>query len=466
MGHIAIVGGGIVGTCAAIMLARDGQEVTVLERDPATAPSPDTAWDEWERRGVNQFRMIHYFLPRFRAVAEAELPGLTEALVAAGALRNNPIDGIPADLTGGRRDGDERFDTVTARRPIAESVVAAMAAATPGLTIRRGVAVTGLVAAPGADGVVHVSGLRTADGEEITADLVVDAGGRRSAMADWLRAAGSPGPVEMVEDSGFVYYARHFRSADGSVPPAFGGLLQPYGSVSLLTLPADNGTWGVGIIASSKDAPMRAVLDAACWERVIRAYPMVAHWIDAEAITDVEVMAKIEDRQRTYVVDGVPVATGVVPLADAWACTNPSLGRGISIGLVHAAALRALVRDEMSSDPTALAVRWSELTASTVQPLFDDTLAFDRHRLAEIEAVVDGHEYATDDPGWLLGKALESAMFHDPELLRGFIDIVSLMERGVDVLSRPGVAEKAIALGDPTPPPGPNRSQLLALIGA
>ena len=120
----------------------------------------------------------------------------------------------------------------------------------------------------------------------------------------------------------------------------------------------------------------------------------------------------------------------------------------------------------MSSDPTALAVRWSELTASTVQPLFDDTLAFDRHRLAEIEAVIDGHEYSTDDPGWLLGKALESATLHDPELLRGFIDIVSLMERGVDVLSRPGLAEKAIALADPTPPPGPNRSELLALIGA
>jgi hypothetical protein len=36
----------------------------------------------------------------------------------------------------------------------------------------------------------------------------------------------------MIEDRGFVYYGRHFRSADGSVPPAFGGLLQHDGSVS------------------------------------------------------------------------------------------------------------------------------------------------------------------------------------------------------------------------------------------
>ena len=34
------------------------------------------------------------------------------------------------------------------------------------------------------------------------ADLVVDAGGRRSAMPTWLREAGSPGPKEEVDDAG------------------------------------------------------------------------------------------------------------------------------------------------------------------------------------------------------------------------------------------------------------------------
>ena len=132
MGRIVFVGGGIVGTCAAMMLANDGHDVTVLERDPEPPPAPDAAWDEWERRGVNQFKMLHFFLARFRLVAEAELPGLIEAMEAAGALRMNPIDGIPDDVTGGRRDGDERFATVTARRPVAESVVDTMAASTAG----------------------------------------------------------------------------------------------------------------------------------------------------------------------------------------------------------------------------------------------------------------------------------------------------------------------------------------------
>ncbi len=466
MGRIVFVGGGIVGTCAAMMLANDGHEVTVLERDPAPPPPPQNAWDDWDRRGVNQFKMLHFFLARFRHVADAELPGLTDAMVEAGALRMNPFVGVPAEISGGWREGDERFGSVTARRPVAESVVATMAASTSGVTIRRGVGVAGVLTANGANGIVQVAGVRTEDGEEITADLVVDAGGRRSAMPTWLRDVGSPGPHEMIEDCGFVYYGRHFRSADGSVPPAFGGLLQHYGSVSVLTLPADNGTWGVGVITSSKDAALRGMLDVDCWEKVVRAFPLVAHWIDAEPITDVKLMAKIEDRQRTYVVDGTPVATGMVALADAWACTNPSLGRGMSIGIVHAAALRSMLREESLDDAKGLAMRWSELTDQTVQPYFAETLSFDRHRLAEVEAAMEGRPYECDDADWVMGQALASSILGDPDLLRGFIDVVTLLDLQENVLARPGIAEKAVALADSTPPPGPERAELLSLVGA
>ncbi|MEY2581592.1 MAG: hypothetical protein QOE09_1441 [Ilumatobacteraceae bacterium] len=466
MGRIVFVGGGIVGTCAAMMLANDGHQVTVLERDPTPPPPPDTAWDQWERRGVNQFKMLHFLLARFRQVADAELPGLTDAMVGAGALKLNPLIGIPEEVTGGWREGDDRFEAVTARRPVAESVIATMAEATPGVTIRRGIGAGGLLTNPGLDGIVHVNGVRTEDGEDVPADLVVDAGGRRSSLPSWLRDAGSTGPDELIEDCGFVYYGRHFRSGDGSVPPAFGGLLQPYGSVSVLTLPADNGTWGVGVITSSKDAALRGMLEVDCWQKVVGAFPLVAHWIDAEPITDVKLMARIEDRQRNYIVDGKPVATGVVALADAWACTNPSLGRGISIGIVHAAALRSLLQEVSLDNTRELAMRWDELTTETVQPHFVDTLAFDRHRLAEIEAAIDGHTYETDDPGWNLGTALATSIMRDPDLLRGFIEVASLLDTGANVVSRPGIAERAIALADPTPLPGPDRAELLSLVGA
>src|SRR5262249_31144175 len=157
-----------------------------------------------------------------------------------------------------------------------------------------------------------------------------------------------------------------FRSADGTMPPAFGGLLMPYESYSTLTLPADNGTWGVGIIASSRDPELRRLKDPDTWARVIKGTPLVAHWADGEPIADgVAVMAKIEDRHRTFVVDGLPVATGVLPVADAWACTNPSLGRGMAIGAIHGAALRDLLHDP-PTDPVALALAWHDVTMATV----------------------------------------------------------------------------------------------------
>ena len=61
MPRIVVLGAGICGLASALLLARDGHDVTVLERDPAPVPdSPDDAWEQWERRGVAQFRQAHY----------------------------------------------------------------------------------------------------------------------------------------------------------------------------------------------------------------------------------------------------------------------------------------------------------------------------------------------------------------------------------------------------------------------
>lgn len=470
MANILVVGGGMGGLSAAMLLSRDGHEVTVLERDPAPPPaSGDEAWASWERRGINQFRLIHYFLPRFREIAEAELPDVIRELDADGALRHNPVALAPAEVTGGHRDGDERFEAVTGRRPMVEAAFARIAAATPGLTIRRGVTVAGLLTGdPALDGVPHVVGVVTDAGEDLRADLVVDATGRRSQLPALLAAIDAAAPVEEVEDCGFLYFARYFRSPDGSLPVALGAPLQPYDSVSVLALPADHGTWGVGLIASAADPTLRAARDADVWERIIASYPLMAHWLDGEPITDVQVMAKIEDRRRTFVVDGRPVATGVVPVADSWACTNPSLGRGASIGLIHSQGLRDLVRDHGLDDHAGFSHAWHRLTAERVDPLYQDTLSFDRHRLAEIDAQIAGVPYETDDPGWAIARAMEAASSTDPDLLRHFVEIGSLLARADEVLARPGVFEKVLAAAETpiAPLPGPSRSELVDLIGA
>ena len=353
MARIVMVGGGMVGLGGALLLQRDGHDVTVLERDPGGCPDPQRAWERWERRGVSQFRRPHGFLARFTTTVRAEMPDVATAFTDAGALEWSPLEVLPAAVTGGPRPGDDRFRAITGRRPLMEAVMA-RAAADAGAEIRRGAGVRGLATRPDRDGRIDVRGVVTEQGEELAADLVVDAGGRRSAMPSWLRDAGSPGPKEEVDEAGFLYYARHFRSSDGSLPAMRGPVLQPYGSFSTATLPADHGTWSVVIFTASRDPALRPLHDEQRWNKVIRACPLVAHWIDAEPITEIDVMAKIEDRRRHYVLDGIPVATGVVPLGDAWAATNPSVGRGLTIGFLHAVALRDVLRSAPTDDRVEL----------------------------------------------------------------------------------------------------------------
>ncbi len=466
--RILILGAGLSGLAMAMLLARDGYEVTVLERDPAVPPPPERAgeaWDGWQRRGVNQFRLPHFMLSRWWEQMRAELPEVRKPLDAAGALHLNVMAELPVARRGPMRDGDERFETVTARRPILEAALSA-AAETAGATIRRGVAVTGLTT----DShwrVPRVTGVLTEDGAAITADLVVDCGGRRSALHSWLQAVGARRPVEERADCGFVYYGRHFRSRTGEQPVALNNLLQSYDSLSIITLPADNGTWSVVLTTSSRDKALRVLREPARWHAAVARYPLVAHWADAEPISDVDVMAGIEDRHRRLVVDGEPVATGVVAVGDAWACTNPSVGRGATIALIHARLLRDLLRDTDLADHDKFARRFDEATAEAVEPLYRATLWYDRHRLAEIDADIAGTPYRTDDKRWLTSKALFAASLADPDLTRAYSAVVSLIATPDEVLAPPGVLDRVIALGMAAaqyPLPGPTRAELLDTI--
>jgi flavin-dependent dehydrogenase len=324
---------------------------------------------------------------------------------------------------------------------------------------------TGTTTGPG---VPHVTGVRTEAGEEIAADLVVDTTGRRSPLPDWLEGAGARRPLEEREDSGFVYYGRHFRSPDGSLPPILGPLLQNYGSVAVLSLPADNGTWGLALVASAADPALRAATDVDVWTAVVRSMPLVAHWLDGEPLEDrVAVMAKIEDRHRRFVIDGQPVATGVVSVAESWACTNPSLGRGITMATMHALALRDLLRVAPDDDPQQFARAFHDATMDSVEPWYRATVSFDRHRLADIDAQVNGESYVPDDPDYEVGQALAFAAGQDPDCLRAYLSIVGMVQTPAEALARPGVFDTVIELGErwrEQPALGPNRNELLAVV--
>jgi 2-polyprenyl-6-methoxyphenol hydroxylase-like FAD-dependent oxidoreductase len=455
--HIVVCGGGVVGLPLAMMLAGDGHRVTVLERDPT--PPPLRPWQGWNRPGVAQFRQPHNLLPRFRLILDEELPGLVDRLVGAGCIWLDWLDVMPPLIRDrAPRPGDDRFRSVTGRRPVVEAVLAATASDTDGVEIRRGVTVTGLRTT----GATHVTGVHTADGAELAADLVVDAMGRRTRLADWLIAAGAVPPDVETEDCGFVYHSRYFS---GPKLPSFKAPpVSDIGTISLLTLPGDNGTWSVTVWAASSDTSLRRLRDPGRFLDVVRACPAHAHWADGEPITDVLTAGGILDRYRRFVVDGRPVATGVVAVGDAWACTNPSAGRGITLGLIHAQCLRDVVRANRG-DPEGLVRAMDEVTEGQVAPFYRSQIGADRARFAEMDALRRGDE---PPPPTARDAAVAGATLRDPDVFRAVLEAGTCLALPDEVFSRPEFNDRVDAVGRTRvwKIPGPDRAALLGLVGS
>ncbi|MBV9328984.1 MAG: FAD-dependent monooxygenase [Chloroflexi bacterium] len=464
MSKIIVLGGGMIGLSTAMLLARQGHDVSVFESDPTPPPeSPEAAWQAWERKGVAQFRQPHYLHSGGREIVDNHLPELKEALVAAGCVPFNTLNLMPRSIADREaRTGDERFATITGRRTTLE--YAAAKAAANVARVERGVTVDALLTGDSvADGIPHVTGVRTRDGAEVHADLVIDATGRRSKLSDWLVGVGARPPIEECEESGFFYYTRFFQSHTGDVPAFRAGLLTNFPSFSLLTLPGDANTWSVTVFFFTGDPLLKLLRDAVRWTSLISACPTHAQWLEGEPITDVLPMGGITDRYRRFVVDGAPVATGVLAVGDAWGCTNPVGGRGMTMGLMNAVGTAEVVREHLDS-PLDLAFAHDNMTETKMVPWYRSTVEMDRIRTAQITAAIQGQPA---QPAKGPGDALAVAMLYDASLFRAYLEITSLLALPREVFSRPGIVDRIMELADihpPAEPPCPTREELVTML--
>lgn len=376
--RIVVIGGGAGGLLTSLLLARDGHDVTVLERDGEPPPlSNDDAWDSWTRTGVSQMRQPHGFVGRTRALLIEELPDVWAAVQES--------DTYTVDLTrfapdpNALTDEDRRLRVEVMRRTTFERLVTLAADLEPNLHVRRGVAVTGLTTGePHPSDAPTIRGVTTRGGD-IDADLVIDSGGRRTAAPRWLDALGAP-VEQWSESDGFTYHSMWFRTHDGNYPENVAGF---FGGMApgLLTLifPGDAGVFGIAMVGLGSDKVLRRLRNPETFTAVARRLSPIAHWVDsavAAPITDVLPMGAIQNRRLRFWNGTGPSAIGIVNVGDSVLSTNPSLGRGIALAAVGAIELRSLLRE--TDQPAEITYEFDRVKEERLTPWLWDAVASDQ----------------------------------------------------------------------------------------
>ncbi|WP_426562486.1 FAD-dependent oxidoreductase [Angustibacter sp. McL0619] len=458
-GSVAVLGAGVAGLAAALLLARDGHRVTLVERDELTADAPTDASD-WPRKGVPHFHQPHAFIPRGRLELMQHLPDVYATLIAAGA---HDVDGR-AKLPGEVRPQDAELQYLAVRRPLLEWALRRAVLTQDRIDVRSGVRATGLRTAAGRVAAVHL------DGSELAADVVVDALGRRTPTASWGARPGSEASADGVEssDCGVVYYSRYYRVRPGCELPDGPWVLGPRGDLGYLafaTFPGDNQTFAVTLAVPTGAPEWRVLNDPAAYETAVGAIGSLRLWVDPEAvdpITPVLPLAGLRNTIRRY----EPTATiGLVPVGDAYCHTDPVLALGLSFSLLHAVALAQALRDH--DDLADAGSAYAAATEPATRERYDLATAVDdqRYRLWTGEPVA----FTRHDGAYELFSvvAAGAVAMLDPEVFRvfqrrtGLLDSTSVLDGDLDLQLRIEQQFQQL-LATPRPAAGPTRADLLA----
>lgn len=464
---VVIVGGGIGGLAAALGLGRRGHRVRVLERDPAPPPAQaDEAFGAWPRRGVPQWELYHAFSARARRELAAHAPDVLTCLVDAGA-EDRDLSWL---LAGDPRPDDTELRALVVRRPVMEWGLRTTVADLAEVDVIAGVAATGLAIEGG-----RVVGVRT-NGTTERADVVVDAGGRRSPVRRWLGEAGVTGPPPQRSPCGIAYYSRYFRLHDGVELPAVRGAVIERGDLGYMgygIAPGDVGTYGVLLAAPTDDHDLRALRHPAAWDAAAVAIARVAEFVDpaiGAPIMPPAPMYSLENVLTAWAPDGVPLIRGCVPVGDAWAVTDPLFGWGASLAMAQGFDLAATL-DAERHDPDDAIIDFHHRHQEEITQRFNLACEDDRTVAAHWSSRPVTRTAAEIDRAALLFACTRLAR-HDAHVRRALLRRTSLLDLPDALWADETVLDQARAELDRHPydasrhTPGPSREEMSSTIAA
>lgn len=426
---VVVIGAGPTGLTSGAALARRGHRVVAIDRDPGPA-----ADGTWRRRGAMQFAHPHTFRPQVRELLQAEWPEAWQRWLDLGA---EPVE-MP--LPGGPTPGVG----VRSRRVTYERALRQAAADLDGLSVAVG-GVTGLVERAG-----RVVGV-VVDGVAVEADLVVDAGGRRSALAESKGLHGDTGMAYVTRT-----YRRHRDAGPGPLtrPAAWAGSFDGY---LVLVFPHERGHFSTVIVRPTADAAFGVLRHVEAFDAACRAIPGLADWTDPRFATPtggVVMGLRLFNLYRPQV--GRP---GLVALGDAVATTAPTAGRGLALASQQVGGLVDLL--DTGADPVTIAGPFGAWCDRWVRPWVEDHLAVD----AESVHRWQGADIDLSRP--LTSAAIVAAAERDPRIAPHLAGFLAMRELPSSVAPAEPLARAVYETGwRPPPGDGPTRHQLVDIARA
>lgn len=445
--RVVIIGASAAGCFAALLLARAGHEVLVVDKDRLElAPDIESAARAAFRTSAPQIVHPHVILAHCRQLLIKHLPDVYERLLGAGVVEAPLATQMPPTLTDtAPRAGDEQLTMLMTRRSTFDWVLRRAVVDQAGVTLRRGVSVSGLVALPGKP--PHVTGVHTSEGD-VPADLIVDAAGRLSPIDHWLKAAGARVSASSWAECGVAYFSRHYRVREGTAPPAplTSRTVEALDEFTIGIWGADNGTMQLVVAPLALDHRFKTLRYPEVFTAVLRTVPTFAKWLDAlDPITQVYAMGGLHNTLRRLLVDSSPVAIGLTAIGDSVCTTNPTLGRGLSVALSGAVDLLHVV-DEHGDDGVALALAADELVADHVVPFYEDQAVIDSGRLAMLRHhILDAPPppaTAPVSPDRVTFPQLRIAAQFDPTAFRGLWRLMGMIDRPGQIYADPDIVER------------------------
>lgn len=330
-----VVGGSIAGLLAARALSPHFREVIVVERD-RFPDGPDF------RAGVPQGRHAHLLLDRGRQILEAFFPGVQAEMMAGGALTYD----VARDFSFISWAGDMvRFESgvpfLAVSRIFLEHHLRRRVLALPNVTARQGVTLTGL-----SGSAQKVTGVHLEGGEPLPAELVVDAGGRRSNAPEWLRRIGIVPPRETLVKPFLGYASRYYEAPATAVwdrVAMIASALPPTYTRGAGVIPIESGRFIVTLLGMNGDYPPTDEEGFAEFARSVPVPPFHA-WLDA-ARPQGAIHGFRFDQNRLRHFEDCPLPSGYIAVGDAVASFNPIYGQGMTVSAMGAELL-AQVLDE------------------------------------------------------------------------------------------------------------------------